>query len=348
MELVDGDTFEFGIMAKDELRSHVFRIRNAGDAPLELSFESMTCQCTSIVLDGRTMPRQERWVTTVGSRQTREITLTWQPAKYDLEFSQTATFLTNDPSRPELQLTVKGRVQQIWRYDPLAIDFGSVPRDKAQQRSVDVYGYRDADFAVSKVELLDEGQQQFFALQIEPMPDEKIKSEPGALGGSVVTVSLKPGLPFGKALGHIRIHTNKPDLEPLVLRVEANVVSDIQIVSSIFRSEEGLLLLGALPGDGPSEFKFWFLIKGPYAATTEISLASTDPAEVLSVRLDEPQRTGQLSKIQATLTITPTDNFVNRTGSKQAEFGKLVFKTTHPDVEEMVIPVSFRVEGRKQ
>jgi hypothetical protein len=244
-------------------------------------------------------------------------------------------------------LAVKGRVQQIARYDPIAVDFGSVTRDKAETFLVDVFGYRDNDLAVEKVEFLGRERREFFAAQIQPMPAARIKAETGANSGSLVMVQLKPGLPFGKSTQQIRIHTNKPDIGPFDLRVEANVVSDIRVAGASYRADEQLFYLGTLTGDRTSEFDFWFLVKGDYAATIEITPTSTDPAEVVSVTLAEPHRSARLTRIPAKLKITPTDKFINRTGSKQGEFGRLVFKTNHPDVEEMVIPVSFAVEGSK-
>ena len=44
--------------------------------------------------------------------------MTWQPSTFNLDFQQTARFETNDPSRIELDLTVKGKVQQVVQATP--------------------------------------------------------------------------------------------------------------------------------------------------------------------------------------------------------------------------------------
>ena len=88
-------------MSKEETRDHTFVVKNVGDAPLQ--FLEKSCQCTDVEMSRSIVPPDA----------STEITLSWKPNNYGLDFNQIARFKTNDLSMQELDLQIKGRVQQI-------------------------------------------------------------------------------------------------------------------------------------------------------------------------------------------------------------------------------------------
>ncbi len=173
--VVQGDsTYDFGIMSRNERRSHTFSVRNQGTADLTVAFLDKSCQCTDVTLSRLQVPPGE----------TTEITLTWQPSTFHQEFQQTARFQTNDPSRIELDLTVKGKVQQVVQTVPRALSFDNVTVGQARELTFHVFGYRDPDLAVDRIETLDAATADSFATEVEPLRPDELASEAGAVAGS--------------------------------------------------------------------------------------------------------------------------------------------------------------------
>jgi hypothetical protein len=169
---IEGDgVFDFGVMSKSETRQHTFVVQNTGTIPLKLRFLEKSCQCTDVKMSRTEVPPGD----------SAEIELSWQPNDYKLEFAQTARFVTNDPARLELDLTVQGRVQQIVRPVPIAVSFGNVLSDESRETQIDVFGYRDADLRVEKVEFLQASSADFLEATSEPLRPEVLEREPGAL-----------------------------------------------------------------------------------------------------------------------------------------------------------------------
>lgn len=92
--------------------SHVFTLRNEGNAPLVLTIKGSTCQCTiSSLGKNEVLPGESG-----------EITLTWKPTKPDEFFSHSAHIGTNDPKSQIIKLQIEGEValnvmvmpEEIW------------------------------------------------------------------------------------------------------------------------------------------------------------------------------------------------------------------------------------------
>jgi hypothetical protein len=333
---VEGDgIFDFGVMSKSETRSHTFVVQNTGTIPLTLRFLEKSCQCTDVKMSG----------TEVLPGGSVEIELAWQPNDYRLEFAQTARFLTNDPARLELDLTVKGRVQQLVRPVPLAVSFGNVLSDDRREVKINVFGYRDADLSVENVEFLRDSSVDFMQAEIEPLSPAVLEQEPGALSGSQVTLRLSPGLPLGPFHQQLRLHLNKVDLNPIEIPVEGAIVGNVTIVGPDFDGQSDILKLGTLPGDAPIERQLWVLIKGEAAAEGRLRVKETDPAEILQVTLGEPSRFGNLTRQSMTVRIVPPGRVVNRLGSRQGELGRILLASPAADGPTVLVYVSFALEG---
>src|SRR5690606_2024160 len=100
IEVIGGEEFDFGVMEPGGEGTHQFVVRNVGTAPLELDIIGSTCKCTVGTL------QQE----TVAPGEQTEIELRWVANTNSEEFGQTATLKTNDPSRGELNLKIRGKV----------------------------------------------------------------------------------------------------------------------------------------------------------------------------------------------------------------------------------------------
>ena len=334
--IIGSATHDFGSMSRSETRDHTFVVENIGDADLTIAFNDKSCQCTDVRISKNVVPPGER----------SELYLQWTPKKFDLDFRQAAIFRTNDPARQELQLAIRGMVRQNARVDPATVEFPPMASDGSESIELNVYGYRDEDFDVESVELLHEDHEHF-AVELLPMPADRLKNEVGAVAGRVVKVDVKPGLPVGAYLQTVRITTNKSDVGPFDVGVFGQIRSEIRIVAApkYYSTELDSFILGTLSGDKVHEFDFFLLVKGMSTEEINIAAKSIDPEGVLSVEFSEAEKLGNVVRVPGKIFITPTDKLVNRNGSKQANAGTIVLETSHPNVKEMELRVAFTVKG---
>ena len=99
-------------------------------------------------------------------------------------------------------------------------------------------------------------------------------------------------------------------------------------------------------------YRLQLLVKGPHAATTEFSIAETDPADVLQAKIDTENaashNNGAVLVYPLIVTIPPGSRPISRLGGKEGtgpRFGKIVIDTTHPQAEQVLLRVRFAVEG---
>lgn len=92
--------FDAGKVAKGESIVHDFLIRNAGEAPLQITDVRPACGCTVADFDR-----------TIAPGETGKVHATLDSSTFDGPISKTITVLTNDPVNPKLTLAVKAEVQ---------------------------------------------------------------------------------------------------------------------------------------------------------------------------------------------------------------------------------------------
>ena len=105
--VVPQTTYDFGKGFEDRVLSHTFILKNEGNAPLKVEDVDPDCACTVADYDRDIPPGGEG-----------RIILTIKPYSVMRDFLKKATVKLNDPSRPELELTMKGYVQPIIEIQP--------------------------------------------------------------------------------------------------------------------------------------------------------------------------------------------------------------------------------------
>ena len=132
--------YEFGVMAREEERSHTFKVQNIGNGPLTLKVLDTTCKCTVGALGKDNVLPGE----------TADVTLTWQAKSYAREFRQSATIETNDQGKfREIIFSVSGQVLQLAMPDTPLMKFSRVSRGDPQSFVTKVYGFRDKDRVIT-------------------------------------------------------------------------------------------------------------------------------------------------------------------------------------------------------
>ncbi len=335
--VVDGTEFEFGVGQRNGTMNHTFVFRNDGDEPLKLEKGTTTCKCTLSELKTGDVP----------PGGTAEVRLDWKLITLGEQFRQTAEIHTNDPRRPTVSLTVHGTVTDLVRLEPPDLVLSNVSANDGTTANVHLIGFKVKDLQVLSQEFTDQHTASFFTLDWKPTPADELRDKPGANIGLTGTLAVKPGLPLGPINQTIQLKTNVVEMPQVDLQISGTVVSDISIVGpSQFVERHSILMLGVVKRDRGVDVTLRVLIKGPYRKDVTLQVREVDPADVLQVSLGEAQEinAGAIRLYPLIIKIPPESRLVNRLGSDQAKYGKIVLESTHPTVKEIPISVKFAVE----
>ncbi len=219
---VDEMKHDFGAVALGRSVSHVFTIKNVGDAPLELGEPITTCKCTAPKA-GNGEPIPPGGMTTVE--------LTYTPENAANEFLQRAFIHTNDPTDKRLQLEVFGSVEDLLKMFPgTTVDFGAVDGKSVETRTfkvlsrllekVTVVGTdSSSDYLEATVEPADLSEPVLPPQEGDGDRETPSAADRGFKSGIEVTVKLLPDMAVGRFRESIVIRFDEEP--PEAGRVEA-------------------------------------------------------------------------------------------------------------------------------
>jgi hypothetical protein len=112
--VADDPVFDFQTLPTGDSLTHAFQIRNAGWRDLEISKVISTCGCT--------VPEVAEKVIRPGQSVPVEVKLSLKGFRGPVE--KAVVVASNDPSRPNLVLTIRGVARSEITVMPLVVDFG--------------------------------------------------------------------------------------------------------------------------------------------------------------------------------------------------------------------------------
>lgn len=331
---VDTAVYNFGTMQRGTSKSHEFLIRNVGHAPLTVRVGSTTCKCTVGNVDDKPVPPGE----------SVHVKLEWKALVAPGPFRQMATILTNDPLESRLELSVEGEVSEASGISPQDFIFDKVAAGESRSASVYVMAIaQDEELHVGEPELSNPEMRAFFDVKLEPVEKSELPN-PKAKQGVKITVTAKPGLPLGRFDQWLIVPTNIPEAEKLEIPVVGRIVGNISVHGRFWNEEQAVLKIGPVMSDEGISTPLNIVIRGDGADAVSLSVASTDPPELLA-KLGEPQKIKPtLVHVPLTVEIPKGTPPMARLNTQQSDEAKIVLKTNYPGVPEMVIGVRFAVE----
>ncbi len=213
--VVDETDYDFGRMEVGEERSHVFTIRNEGEAPLELAKGPTTCQCTiSDVEAGAKAPGESA-----------KITLTWKPTIEAEQFGKGAEIRTNDPQNKKINFRILGIVAS--RLVILPSRDWEAP--DVQEGTVTQISGAILSRVIDHFEILGiESKSPLVSAEALPPNPEKLESQKG-LCGYEIRVSIKPEMPVGAFKFPLTIKTDIPQRDS---QGELNKTMEVEVLIS--------------------------------------------------------------------------------------------------------------------
>jgi hypothetical protein len=104
--------WDFGTILSGRIVSHIFILKNTGQANLILSAENTSCQCTTATFIIKALPEKTADEVTVPSGRKVKLKVTLD-TKNKLNQVKNAVFITsNDPGNPVVIINIKAQVQQ--------------------------------------------------------------------------------------------------------------------------------------------------------------------------------------------------------------------------------------------
>lgn len=344
LEVINGDVYDFGSMEKKESLSHTFLLKNTGTAPLSMSLMQTSCKCTfseDMGVKKKLVPGAET-----------EVTLTWEPKSYEREFEQTATIEIYDAANRTLVLRVKGVVIQMVRPEPNELVLSSVPQKEETKHLVRVYAYKRDDLQVVDYKWRDDQKKDLFEVEMRPLTEGELASERGALSGSLITVTTKPGLPFGRIDQELDLKTNLEDEDQWVnIPVIVNVESDVNIQSFDprypFHPQTSRLDIGTVSKGKPVETQLSLFVKGVAGEIDNITMKvlenETIPKNGITAEFGEVRSIRGAKSIPVTIKIPDDQPAVSLEGSDVKSIGRIVIETNIESARRIEIFVSYTV-----
>ena len=196
---------DFGTVRQGTKLAHTFVLRNEGAAPLTIAGVEPTAHGMTV-----------RFGKVVPPGGTGRVTVEWDTTGVKGVLKGEVVVKLDEPTYPPVRLTLTAIVKPAIELIPFAAVFFSVFRDESAERSVTVVNHEQHPLRVTRLER--EGEH--FRAALEPV-------EIGREYKLVVTVPA--GMPAGRYLEAVYLHTDHPSHAPVKVGVNVFVKSDLYV-----------------------------------------------------------------------------------------------------------------------
>ena len=195
--------FNFGTIPQGKKVNHVFTIKNAGDAQLNIQRVRPSCGCTAA---NASSPA-------IQPGKSGEIKVAFDSTNFSGKVSKTVFLDTNDPKTPAFQLTLSGTITEEVLLSPRLLNLGQIKIGAAKEVNITVTnrGSRPLRLTAAKSQL--------------PQLAADIKKNllrPGESG--TIEVTVKPRAEDRMMSGYLSITTDNPQKSEIVIPVYASPV----------------------------------------------------------------------------------------------------------------------------
>ncbi len=173
--IVDQGNFNFGSVAQGRKVQHTFKIKNGGDAPLQIKKLEASCGCTAV----------KPSTTVVPPGKSATIEVTFDSTSFSGKVVKTVTLTSNAGKSPSYTFSMEGTVTEELQVVPRQLSLGPVSSSFATKGVLKV-----TNNGTGKVKLLAVNVTSS-SLQIKPVI-RKAELNPGETGTIEVSAQAKP------------------------------------------------------------------------------------------------------------------------------------------------------------
>ncbi len=323
--------FDFGVGEIGKVAHHDFIFKNEGRGPLELVKGDSSCTCTVGELEKPTVPPGE----------STHVTVEWHPRNHG-PFRNTVQILTNDKSQPKIELAVSGEIRSSYQVSPETLTFTGINPTEPSSATARVYSYIAEDLKILEPQLASQSAARFFDLAVEPMPAKEVKGESGAKSGSLLKVTIKPGLPAGKFNQTIRFRLNLPDKPEVELPIEGDVLSPIEVVGKDWDAEHGILMLGPISTQDGAEARMFLIVRGEARKRVHFGVHDTN-SETLKVTIGKPIDSDGVTRVPLTIVIPKGARQTDHLGNQRGKLDQVLIDTGLEESKQLSLRVRYAV-----
>ncbi len=324
--------FEFGNIERGTSMSHVFKVRNVGEAPLHVEVASTTCKCTVGNLSKKD----------VGPNEESEVLLEWVAKTGPGPFRHGAVLSTNDPTQTSINLSVEGQVVESTAMSPSELIFGTVRKGESPSASLYLMSFLDQEVEIIDYELSNSEVAKQMEISMTPVDPSELPS-PDAKSGIKVTATYQAGRTIGPFRSWLTIETNLENAEKLTVPIAGNVVGDVSIFGPGWNAPKGLLRMGSFTRDKGKTVKLKVAIRGEHAREARFEVAEIDPPQ-LKATLGEPQQMGKLLHVPLMVEVPAGTAPIVRLGEPVSSDAHIVLRSKHEEIPDVRLRVRFAVE----
>jgi hypothetical protein len=198
---------DFGVVNKGQRITHEFRIRNAGEATLEITEVRPSCGCTVAEFDRTIAPGEEG-----------KITATVDTRNFKGGIAKSVRVFTNDAENPQIDLVMKANVRSQVEVDPGYARFVAVYGEPQKTSVQSVWSEEYPDLEIRKVE----SPYAFVKVSYrEAEEGERLRGVDGRQWQ--IEVDLDKEAPVGPMADFIVLTTNHPKLKTMRIPVSGFV-----------------------------------------------------------------------------------------------------------------------------
>jgi len=331
VEVEGGDSFDFGNMKLGESMSHEFPFRNAGDGPLNLTMGTSTCKCTIGNLDKSVLQPGEQTM----------IKLTWTPKAAALGFSQSATIITTDPLKSEVQLSISGKVGQSIVFSPASLVLGDFSSTEQSTHKVNVFSHME-NVALDSLSWSDTDNSKFVVFEKKEIDPAFDPDNAKAFKAYEVTLTIKPGMRLGPLNARILATTNLADkLDPIELPVSGRISGDTELIGGpSFDASKAILTFGTVKSTEENVIRLQLSLQGADREGAVPKVLTVVPEGSLQVEIGESRNTATRRLFPVVFRVPKGAPEATYPGSNSKNFAKVVIKPSDSSAE---VPIYIRL-----
>lgn len=348
LEVVGGDTYDFGFTEKGVELEHTFVIRNDGNEPLELRLQGVTCRCLSMGLE-------KDDVTTILPGDTFDVTLKWRSDKDSERFEQQARIKTNDPHprRGILKLKVIGKIVSPIRAMPDQLGVDNVVASASSRFSFNLYFFdteqvKAKDITIKRIRCDDPTLEERLKFDWSVLSEEELRLEDKSGHGYLVVGEIPRGMPMNNYSTVFTVETS--DGTETMVRFSMKVKAPVSIRGLVgdkenvrFFEEAKLIDFGLIKANETAELDL-ILFYRTDEKDLKVELDPVVPEGVLDVKLNSVQANANGAMARLSVKVPQDCPTVQLSGPDKSRMAKITLKSTSKEAPEISLYVSFSKE----
>ena len=200
--LFEERVYDFGIAGPDQKITHTFKFTNTGSLPLKIERVSTSCACAAVLLSAREIP----------SGSQGSVRAIFEPRRYKDKQEDIITVYSNDPEKPEIDLTIKGVIKRDVAVVPQGINFSNIKKGQPASARVRLLELSADPLVIFKIQ----ANEKYMKVSTSRFREENSR-------GINIDLTLKPEVPDGTFIEVITLHTNVKKRPKIDVPVWANV-----------------------------------------------------------------------------------------------------------------------------